>query len=173
MITIIIININLSGIISIFLLLAFNSKFVGHTCMPIAKLQESEICCWFYSYIIFVSRPTQNMTKQSWITRECFIKGLNEKSNNNSLGRHCHGHLGWVVHSGHIINRWRRRWGRSRPEGAQIPFAGSHTHTFIPLAFETLGPMQRALLFSFNLVDASQLVLAIGEKLLSYFNACH
>jgi len=32
--------------------------------------------------------------------------------------------------------------------------------------------IQRALLFSFNLVDASQLVLAICEKLLSYFNAC-
>jgi len=39
-----------------------------------------------------------------------------------------HRHLGWVVHSGHIIHRWRRRWGRCRPEGAQIPVAGSHSH---------------------------------------------
>jgi len=44
------------------------------------------------------------------------------------LGRHCHRHLGWVVHSGNIINRWLRRWGRSRPEGAHIPVPGSHTH---------------------------------------------
>jgi len=33
--------------------------------------------------------------------------------------------------------------------------------------------MQRALLFLFSLVDVSQLVLAICEKLLFYFNACH
>jgi len=44
------------------------------------------------------------------------------------LGRHCHRHLGWVAHSGPIINRWRRRWGSCRPEGAQIPIAGSHSH---------------------------------------------
>jgi len=51
----------------------------------------------------------------------------------------------------------------------------AHTHTRSFLWHLKLSAllMQWALLFLFNLVDASQLVLATCEKLLSYFNACH
>jgi len=44
----------------------------------------------------------------------------------------------------------------------------AHTHTFISLAFETLGPAKGSA-FLIQLVDASQLVLAICEKLLFIF----
>jgi len=65
--------------------------------------------------------------------------------------------------------------GAAAEGAAQIPVAGSHTHTRSFLWHLKLSAlfMQRALLFSLNLVDASELALAICEKPLSYFNACH
>jgi len=50
----------------------------------------------------------------------------------------------------------------------------THTHTFIPSAFETLGHINSmGSAFLIQLVDASQLTLATCKKRLSYFNACH
>ena len=49
----------------------------------------------------------------------------------------------------------------------------AHTHTFIPTAFETFGPINsKGVDFLTHLADVFQLALATCEKLLSYLNVC-
>ena len=67
----------------------------------------------------------------------------------HDMERHCHRHYGRVLPVIPVHHRWKRRRERRRPQGAEISIA---RHTFIPLAFETLGPINTKGVEFFNIL---------------------